>query len=116
MEIVLEIHLVVAFLVVLFALALGWVPLGRRVMVAVIGLQVLIGAIVAGMLGASHHALPPAIWPHVAAALLAMFAYILARRIGERSTSHTAPALLGALGLALILVTVWLGWHMAGRV
>ncbi|MGZ3497514.1 MAG: hypothetical protein ACXWNK_13810 [Vulcanimicrobiaceae bacterium] len=111
MNIVLEIHLVVAFLVLLLALFIGWVQNGRRVMVAVLGLQVLIGLIAAGMLGASHVALPPAVWSHILGGLLAMFAYIFARRIADRGKGGIALA-LSAVGLLLILSTILLGLHL----
>jgi hypothetical protein len=110
-NIVLEIHLVVAFLVILLAVFLGWAQMGRRVMAAVIGLQVLIGLIVAGMLGASHVPLPPAVWSHVIGGLLAMFAYIFARRIADQGKTGIALA-LSAVGLLLVLATAWLGLHM----
>lgn len=111
MTIVLEIHLVVAFLALLLALFIGWVDNGRRVMAAVLGLQVLIGLIVAGMLGASHVPLPPEVWSHILGGLLAMFAYIFARRIAGRGKGGIALA-LSAVGLLLILSTIWLGLHM----
>jgi hypothetical protein len=107
---ILEVHLGVAFLVVLLAVVIGWVQLGRRVMVAILGLQVLIGAVVAAFIR------PPVlvVW-HILAALLAMGAYIAARRIGEKERGVPAAGAFSALGLLLIGATIWLGWKMVGR-
>jgi uncharacterized membrane protein YccC len=114
-SILLEIHLVVAYLVLLLAVFVGWTQMGRRVMTAVIGLQVLIGIVVAGMLGASHQPLPPEVWSHIVGALLAMFAYIFARRVADRGSKGGAIA-LSAFGLIVIAGTILLGFHMVGRV
>lgn len=113
MGIILEIHLYVAFLIVLLAVLVGWVQMGRRTLVGVIGLQVLVGVAVAGVAGANHLALPPQLWAHVLGALLAMFAYIIGRRLVERQPSQVAVGwLVSAAGLVLVLLTAWLGYHM----
>lgn len=111
MKTVLEIHLVVAYLVALLALFVGWVPLGRRVMVAIVGLQVGIGIVAAGIAGASHLSLPGTIALHIVLALLAMGAYIAARRIAERNGA-TAGLALSALGLILVVATIVVGLRM----
>ncbi len=113
MKMLLEIHLGVAYLVLLLALFLGWVPMGRRVMVAVIGLQVLIGAGVAAVIR------PPAmVIGHIVLALLAMGAFIAARRFGESSpsASRAMPMVLSAVGLILVIVTIVVGFKMVGRI
>jgi uncharacterized protein YacL len=115
LSIVLEIHLVIAYLVLLLAIFVGWVPMGRRVMVGIIGLQVVVGLIVAGMWGASHRPLPPEIIAHILGAIAAMLAYVFARRFGDRGNKNAA-LILSAVGLLVIVGTIWLGFHMAGRV
>jgi hypothetical protein len=113
MNVVLEIHFAFAFLVFLVALFMGWVQLGRSVVNAVLGIQVLIGIVVAGVAGASHLRLPPLLWVHVVAALLAMGTYIAARRVLLRSPESNGVALaLSFLGLVLIAFTIWFGWHL----
>ncbi len=107
------VHLGVAFLVLLGAVAFGWVQLGRRVMVALIGLQVLVGLIYAGTLG---KATPPAVLGHIVVALAAMAAYIVGRRLGERSRGPLWPMLLSAIGLLLVLLAAYMGLRMHGRI
>lgn len=108
MGVVLEIHLVVAYLVLLLALTIGWVQMGRRVMVGVIGLQVLLGAILAATLRP-----PPAVFGHILLGLFAMGAYIVGSRIARRGASQL-PLLMSALGLLFVLSAMWLGLRMAG--
>nr|MDQ2664273.1 hypothetical protein [Candidatus Eremiobacteraeota bacterium] len=94
MNVLLEAHLGIAYLVLLLALFLGWVPMGRRVMVGVIGLQVVIGIILAATLR------PPAVvLGHIVLALLAMGAYVAARRASERVGSNALPIALSAAGV-----------------
>jgi hypothetical protein len=110
MQMLLEAHLGVAYLVLLLALFLGWVPMGRRVMVGVIGLQVVLGIAVAAVFR------PPAIViGHIVLGLLAMGAYIAARRFGERRPAGAFPAIFSAAGIVLIVVTIMLGFKMVGR-
>src|SRR5947209_20602722 len=112
MTTVLEIHLVVAYLVALLALFVGWVPLGRRVMVGIIGLQVLIGIIAAGVAGAQHLPLPGNIMLHVIAAILAMVWYIFARRLGDRGAAANA-LIFSALGFLTVILTILMGLRMS---
>jgi peptidoglycan/LPS O-acetylase OafA/YrhL len=113
MNIVLEIHFVFAFLVLLVVLCIGWVQLGRRVAVTVIGIQVLIGVIVAAMAGMSHMALPSMLWLHILGGLLAMGAYIAGRRMLDRSPQNAVPAIvLSVVGLALVVFTIMYGSRM----
>lgn len=111
MTTVLTIHLVVAYVVALFALFIGWVPLGRRVMVAIIGIQVAIGIVAAGIAGASHLTLPHTIALHVILGLAAMGFYIAARRIGGGARNATA-LLLSALGFLAVVATIYVGLRM----
>ena len=106
-----QIHLAFAFLVLLCALLLGWVQLGRRVMIALIGVQFLIGLIYAGMLG---KATPPEVLWHALGAVLATVAYVAGRRLGDRSTSPAVPIVLSLVGLALLVGTAYVGLHMHG--
>lgn len=104
-----EIHYGFAFLVLLCALLLGWVQLGRRVMIALIGVQFLIGLVYAGLLG---KATPPDVLWHVLGAVLATVAYVAGRRLGDRSASPAVPIALSLLGLLLLVGTAWVGLHM----
>lgn len=109
------IHWVFAFLVILCAVALGWVQVGQRVMVTVIGVQVLIGIVFAAMLGSGIAGLGARIGEHVLCALLAMGAYIAARRLGAAG-SRGAQIGLAALGLVLLGLTAYVGLKMHGRI
>ncbi len=106
------IHWAFAFLLLLCALLFGWVQMGRRVMVALIGIQVLIGVVFAGLIGR-----PPMliIW-HILFALLAMGAYIAGRRLGAGSKSRVIPMLFSLLGLLLLVLTAYVGLKMHGRI
>ena len=111
---ILEIHFVCAFLVLLIAVFIGWVQLGQRVVIAALGLQVLIGLILAAVAGASHAALPASLGIHVAGALLAMAAYIAARRYVERNPqARFAGWAMSLAGLILIVFTIWFGSRLA---
>lgn len=116
MKIVLEIHLVVAFLLVLCALIFSWNVSGRRVVNAVAVLQFLVGLAVAGMMGAAHMMLPPPVWIHIILALAIMACYGMAMRFGKRAGSSNLAVVFSVLGLLLVLANVYLGWHMAGGV
>jgi hypothetical protein len=116
MEVLLEIHLVVAFLAALCALVFSWNAIGRRVVNAVVGLQFLVGLAVAGSMGAAHVALPPVVWLHLVIALLVLGAYGMAMRAGKRAGGATRALVLSIAGLVLIFVNIWLGWHMTGQV
>jgi hypothetical protein len=110
------IHWSVAFLILLSALLLGWVQLGRRVMVALIGLQVLIGIVYAAVLGAALATKGAILGVHIVGALLAMAAYMVGRRLGERGGSRFVPLALSAVGLIVLFATAYLGLKMYGRV
>lgn len=113
--IILEIHLVVAFFVALCAVIFSWNSMGRRVMNAVTGLQFLVGLITAGILGANHIPMQPAIGAHAASALLAMVCYIFARREGDRAGGSRRAMVLSVLGVVFVFISIYLGLHMAGK-
>jgi hypothetical protein len=110
------VHLSLAFLIILCAVVLGWIQLGQRLMTALIGLQVLVGITYAAVLGSALKTVGGHIVEHVLGALLAMGAYIVARRLGANSTSRTVPIVLAAIGLLLVILTAYLGLKMYGRV
>lgn len=113
MNAILEIHLGFAFFVFLLALFIGWVQLGRRTLVVVIGLQILIGAIVAAIAGATRRPLPGTLWVHIAGALLALAAYVVSRRMLDRNPALRIPALaISLLGLIFVIFTIWYGSHL----
>jgi hypothetical protein len=109
------IHWGFAFFVVLCALLLGWVQMGRRVMNVVIGIQILIGIVYAAVLGASIAAKGEMLAIHVVCALAALAAYIVGRRLGERPNSRPAAIMFSAIGFVLVLVTAYLGLKTYGR-
>jgi hypothetical protein len=112
MRIALEVHLGFAFFVFLTALFVGWVQMGRRVMVTVIGIQVLIGAVVAVWAAIARVPLPGALWVHIVAAVAAMFAYIAGRRLYDRSAQYGMRAVgMSLLGFVLLLLTIAYGLH-----
>ena len=112
----LEIHLVVAFLVVLCALVFSWNDLGRRVVNAVAALQFLLGLILAGVMGAQHVPMPPRLWVHLLSALLVLAAYGMAMRYGKRAGGARTALMLSIAGFVLVFVTFYLGLQMAGKV
>jgi hypothetical protein len=113
MGIALEVHLGFAFFVFLAALCVGWVQMGRRAMSGIIGIQVLIGIIVAAWAGMAHMLLPGTLWVHVAAALVAMFAYIAGRRIYDRSAQYAWQAVgMSLLGFIFVVLTIAYGIHL----
>lgn len=109
------IHLSFAFFVVLCALLLGWVQMGRRVMNVVIGIQILIGIVFAAVLGAAIATKAEILAAHVACALAALAAYIVGRWLGERPNSGAGAVVLSAVGFVLVIATAYLGLKMYGR-
>jgi hypothetical protein len=111
MSIALEVHLGFAFFVFLSALLIGWVQMGRRVMAGIIGIQVLIGVVISAWAGIDHIRLPGTLWVHIVGALIAMFAYIVGRRIYDRDPKQYSLAAIGMslLGFILIILTIWYG-------
>ncbi|HLI95132.1 MAG TPA: hypothetical protein VKT72_03475 [Candidatus Baltobacteraceae bacterium] len=110
MGIALEVHLGFAFFVFLAALFVGWVQMGRRAMAGIIGIQILIGVIVAAWAGIAHIPLPGTLWVHISGALIAMFAYIVGRRIFDRSPDYVIPAVaMSLLGFIFVILTIAYG-------
>lgn len=109
------IHWGFAFFVLLCAAALGWVQMGRRVMNVVIGIQILIGVVYAAVLGAALATKGTLLATHIIFALAALAAYIVGRRLGERSGSRAGAVVLSAVGFVLLLVTAYFGMKTFGR-
>lgn len=116
MAVVVEIHLVLAFLSALCAVIFSWTPNGRRVVNAVVALQFIVGLVVAGVMGANHEPLPPTIWLHLLIALAVLACYGMAMRFGKRAGGARPALYFSILGLMLILVNIWLGAHVAEMV
>ncbi|HUY11320.1 MAG TPA: hypothetical protein VMV73_03565 [Candidatus Dormibacteraeota bacterium] len=105
----LDAHFIVAWLVIICALVFSWTTLGRRVMVAVTGLQILVGLIVAAVL----HPPNPLIALHILGAVAAMVAYIFARRTGEKPEQRVLSIVLSAVGVLLVAATFSVGLTIA---
>jgi hypothetical protein len=113
MTLLLDAHFAFAFFVFLCAILIGWVQLGRRVLVTVIGIQVALGIALAAWDGARHIPLPPRLGIHILGGLLAMGAYIAGRRIVDRSPNATFSGLLMSfIGFLLVCFTIWYGWGL----
>ena len=113
MSVVIEIHLVLAFLVALCALVFSWTPNGRRVVNAVVGLQFLMGLTVAAVMGANHVPIPPAVWLHLLVAVAILACYGIAIRAGKRAGGATLALTLSVLGIVLIVINILIGLHIA---
>ncbi len=116
MSIVATIHFVLAFLVLLCALVFSWNSRGRRVINAVLGLQVLCGFIYAAAFLVRAAALPSTVWAHVAGSLGALLAYGFARRLGDRPGGAGRGLALSIAGLLCVCATIYLGFHLAGQI
>ncbi len=116
MSVVLEVHLVVAFLLALCAIIFSWNAQGRRVVNAVAALQFVTGLIVAGILGASRVPLPPRVWFHIVAAVLILACYGVSLRFSKRAGGNGTAMAFSIAGLLLVLYNVYVGWSMAGGV
>jgi hypothetical protein len=111
MDALLEIHLGLSFFVFLLALFIGWVQLGRAVLIVALGLQICIGVGIAAWAIASHAAIPESVWIHICAGLFAIGAYLLGHRIVARDEPrYRVMGWIASLcGLALIVLTAWYG-------
>jgi hypothetical protein len=114
MDVILEIHLVLAFLAALCGIVFSWNALGRRVVSAVVGLQFLMGLVVAGAMGANHIPLPPEVWVHLVIALLVLGAYGMAAGASRRAGGANRALVLSIVGLVLLFLNIWIGLRMAG--
>ena len=99
---VVDFHFVLAFLVALCAVVFSWSALGRRVVNAVLAVQILVGAAIIVVAWVQHQALPRLTVVHVAGALATAAMYGFAIRADRRNGGR------GALVFAL------LGWVLAG--
>jgi|GEM_PF-2169947 hypothetical protein len=113
MSVVLETHLVVAFLAALCAVIFSWTANGRRVVNAVVGLQFLIGLVLAATMGAYHIQLPPAVWLHLLIALAALAAYGIAIRAGKQAGGASRALIFSIVGLVLVVLNIATGLHLA---
>jgi hypothetical protein len=111
MDALLEVHLGMTFFVFLLAVFIGWVQLGRAVLIVVLGIQILIGAVIAAWAIASHTAIPATGWLHVCAGSVALGAYLLGHRMVARDERRYRIVgwLASLCGLALIVLAAWYG-------
>lgn len=114
MNVLIEIHEVVAFLALLCAIIFSWTATGRRVVNAVVALQFLLGIALAAVMGANHAELPPLIWVHMLVAIAILGCYGMAMRFGKRAGGASLALVLSIAGLVLVALNVWLGLHFAG--
>ncbi|MDQ2865925.1 MAG: hypothetical protein M3R51_06830 [Candidatus Eremiobacteraeota bacterium] len=113
MGILLEIHYVVAFLLVLCAIVFSWTSLGRRVVSAVAILQLVLGITLAGLIGAKHVPLPPLIWLHILCTFVVLGSYGFAMRYGRRAGGARIALAFSVAGAFFIFLTFYIGLHMA---
>lgn len=112
MRALIDIHFGLAFLALLCAIVFSWNATGRRVVNVVLGLQVLVGLVLAGTFGMQHIPLPGgAVW-HIAGAVVALALYGAASGVGRRPGGGNAAVMLAVLGFIVIVVTIYLGMHM----
>jgi hypothetical protein len=112
MTTIIDIHFGLAFLVALCALIFSWNTMGRRVVNAVLGLQVLVGLVLAATMGMQHLPLPRgAVW-HIAGAIVALGLYGAASAAGKRAGGERTALILAVLGLIAVGCTLYLGMHM----
>jgi hypothetical protein len=116
MEVLLEIHLVVAFLAALCALIFSWNAMGRRVVTAVVTLQFLIGLVIAGMLGPRLASLGSPVWIHLLVALVVLGLYGMAMGASKRPGGSGRARASSLVGMLLVFYNIYLGMHMAGKV
>lgn len=116
MGVLLEIHYVVAFLVVLCAIVFSWSTLGRRVVNAIVGLQFIVGLALAGVMGASHIPVPQSLWIHILCVLVVFASYGMAMRFGRQAGGAKTALAFSVVGFVFVLLTFYLGLHMSGKV
>lgn len=106
------IHFILAFLVAICAAAFSWNALGRRVVNAVLGLQVLAGLFVLATQVAAHVPLGSKAVLHVGAAFAAVLCYGFASRAGRRAGGERTALLLSLLGLLGVGLSMFWGFRM----
>lgn len=107
-------HFAAGFLVVLCAVFFAWVPLGLRVVLTALGIQLLLGLAIVLAFTASHAPLPGGTSIHAAGGVLAIAAYAAALRAAG-SAGRGVPYMLSFAGLALVVATLWYGAVIATR-
>ncbi|MBV8489323.1 MAG: hypothetical protein JO199_02245 [Candidatus Eremiobacteraeota bacterium] len=112
MTFVTDMHFLAGFLVALCAIVFSWNALGRRVINAVLGLQILIGLVALSMHLSGHEPVVPALGWHVAGALAAALCYGAASAVGRRAGGGGVSLGFSIVGLVLVLATMTLGMRM----
>jgi hypothetical protein len=107
-----DVHFLLGFLVALCALVFSWNALGRRVINAVLGLQVLAGLLVLGIHLSRHEPFAPGLGWHIASALAAVACYGVASAFGRRAGGARPSLALSIVGLLLVMVAVTFGMRM----
>lgn len=109
MGLALEAHFAAAFLALLCGVFIGWVPLGRGVVVIVLGVEIALG-LAAVIVSASKGApLAQGVWIHAAGGLLAAAAYGSAIALQREPKRAAAEYTLSFAGLVLVIATLWYG-------
>lgn len=107
-----SIHFAVAFLVALCALAFSWNDLGRRVVNAALGLQIVVGLIVLGFDLAGHQGFHHDLIPHVGFAVGAALFYGVALGISRGGGDARLALGFSIAGLAFVATTLIYGMRM----
>ena len=113
MSFALDAHFAIAFLTVLCALLLGWIPLGQRVVLTVLTIESALG-IAAAAAHPAYHAVTGGLRLHIAGGIAAIACYAAALRINERAKRPAAAAFaLSFAGLIAVAATLWHGAMLA---
>ena len=107
-----DVHFLIAFLTALCALVFSWNELGRRVINAVLGLQILVGLVVLGMHVRAHEGFHHELGWHVAGAVAAAACYGAAGAFGRRAGGARAALAASIAGLLLVGATIVVGLRM----
>ena len=101
---ILTFHLWVGFVAAALAVLAVWQPLGRRVTLYVVTLQILLGivAVVQGLKAPSYH---------YALAVLGWAGYMVANGMARRSTTARTVLLVTGLSSLLVLIAFYVGQH-----
>ena len=98
---ILLVHYVTGFLVVLLAALFVWRKLGRRVMIYVLTLQIVLGIVLI-----VNHLRAPSY--HYAMAIVAWLGYMVANALGRRGNRNLVLAVT-VISTLLVLVTFYVG-------